>query len=326
MAADTIFALSSGSVPSGLAVIRISGAGVSKAISAVCRTRLQPRLAHLLTFRHPETGERLDEGLALYFEGPASFTGEDVLELHGHGGVASISALLDALVTLPGFRPAEAGEFSRPKKRYNRFAVVLLANQTYNFTFSSEPPRDMRFQIQKSDKDRHYAEEWTIIKIYYPIKNSVRIRNRGATVDPIILRGINVTRDLTSKACGANQFYYNDQTIEFVTNGHRTCFPRVTLTNSVYLHAKFNMDLKTFYEMDGVTKFIDRVCTLLNIQDYSRVKIVGIYEGSVVVDSFIEGEDIISDNGTNSTNATNETGDTIETEALSVEEMKERLA
>ena len=113
MAADTIFALSSGSVPSGLAVIRISGAGVSKAISAVCRTRLQPRLAQLLTFFHPETGERLDEGLALYFEGPASFTGEDVLELHGHGGVASVSALLDALGTLPGFRPAEAGEFSR---------------------------------------------------------------------------------------------------------------------------------------------------------------------------------------------------------------------
>ena len=48
------------------------------------------------------------------------------------------------------------------------------------------------------------------------------------------------------------------------------------------------MDLKTFYEMDGVTKFIDRVCSLLNIQDYSRVKIVGVYEGSVVVDSFIE--------------------------------------
>ena len=173
------------------------------------------------------------------------------------------------------------------QKRYNRFAVVLLANHTYNFTFSSEPPKDMRFQIQKSDKYRYYEEEWAAVKIYYPVKNSIRVRVKGRTVDPLVVNNSNTESSL-SKICGGNKFYYNDQIIEFMVNGDRTCFPRVTLTNSIYLHTKFNMDLKTFYEMDGVTKFIDRICALLKIQDYSRVKIVGVYEGSVVVDSFIE--------------------------------------
>ena len=56
--------------------------------------------------------------------------------------------------------------------------------------------------------------------------------------------------------------------------------------------------------MDGKTKFIDRVCALLGIDDYSRVKIVGIYEGSVIIDSFVEESVDVSENGTNITNMT----------------------
>ena len=59
--------------------------------------------------------------------------------------------------------------------------------------------------------------------------------------------------------------------------------------------------------MDGKTKFIDRVCTLLGIKDYSRVKIVGIYEGSVTVDTFIDQEETFDENSTNSTIPENST-------------------
>ena len=86
--------------------------------------------------------------------------------------------------------------------------------------------------------------------------------------------------------CGANKFYYRNKTLDFVLNGDQNCLPRITVTNSVSLHVKFNMSMTKFFEMDGKTKFIDRVCALLNIYDYSRVKIVGIYEGSVIIDSF----------------------------------------
>ena len=64
------------------------------------------------------------------------------------------------------------------------------------------------------------------------------------------------------------------------------------------------MPIAKFFEMDGKTKFIDRVCALLGIDDYSRVKIVGIYEGSVIIDSFVEESVDVSENGTNITNMT----------------------
>jgi tRNA modification GTPase len=63
--------------------------------------------------RHPQTGDAIDEGLVLWFPAPASFTGEDVLELQVHGGRAVMAALLEALSGLPGLRPAEPGEFTR---------------------------------------------------------------------------------------------------------------------------------------------------------------------------------------------------------------------
>lgn len=114
MSPDTIFALSSGAVPSGIAVIRISGPGAGEALRAVSGRDLPtPRRAVRVTIADPETGEHLDEALALWFSGPGSATGEDVAELHVHGGRAVVSGVLGALGACPGLRPAEPGEFSR---------------------------------------------------------------------------------------------------------------------------------------------------------------------------------------------------------------------
>src|SRR3546814_2318943 len=67
----------------------------------------------LRTLLDPRDGQAIDRGLLLWFPGPASFTGEDLGELHLHGGRAVVAAALDALAGLPGLRPAEAGEFTR---------------------------------------------------------------------------------------------------------------------------------------------------------------------------------------------------------------------
>ncbi len=72
-----------------------------------------PRQASLRTLQDPTTGEVLDYGLVLWFPAPASFSGEDVAELHMHGGRAVVTAMLTALARMPGLRPAEPGEFSR---------------------------------------------------------------------------------------------------------------------------------------------------------------------------------------------------------------------
>ena len=114
MAGDTIFALSSGGARAAIAVVRVSGPAAAVALSRIGGKPLpEPRRAVLRRFREPETGEEIDQGLALWFPAPASATGEDMAEFHAHGGPSVIAALCDALAAIPSLRPAEPGEFTR---------------------------------------------------------------------------------------------------------------------------------------------------------------------------------------------------------------------
>ncbi len=114
MSDDTIFAPSTAPGRAGVAVVRISGPNAGTALTALGGTPLPaPRHAVLRRIRQPASAAVIDRGLLLWFPGPASFTGEDLGELHLHGGRAVIAATLEALAGLPGLRPAEAGEFTR---------------------------------------------------------------------------------------------------------------------------------------------------------------------------------------------------------------------
>ncbi|MDR6769413.1 tRNA uridine-5-carboxymethylaminomethyl(34) synthesis GTPase MnmE [Azospirillum sp. BE72] len=110
----TIFALATAPGRSGVAVVRISGPEAGSALAALTGRPLPaPRRAVLTKLRDPRTGDMLDDALVLRFTGPASFTGEDVVELHLHGGRAVVAGVIEALATLPGLRLAEPGEFTR---------------------------------------------------------------------------------------------------------------------------------------------------------------------------------------------------------------------
>jgi tRNA modification GTPase len=109
----TIFALSSGRPPAAIAVVRISGSRAGAALEALAGRMPEPRRAMFARVRDPQSGEPLDEALALWFPGPASETGEDMAELQLHGGRAVLGSVFDALGRMEGVRPAEAGEFTR---------------------------------------------------------------------------------------------------------------------------------------------------------------------------------------------------------------------
>jgi tRNA modification GTPase len=109
---DTIYALASGGGRAGVAVYRLSGAKVGSVLQALLGKSLPPPRHASLARILDERGEGIDDGLVLWFPAPASFTGEDVAELHLHGGRAVARALFARLAEL-GLRPAEAGEFSR---------------------------------------------------------------------------------------------------------------------------------------------------------------------------------------------------------------------
>lgn len=111
--ADTIFALSSGRPPAAISVIRISGTSARAAATSIAGSLPEVRAAAVRELRHPETSELLDEALVLRFDGPASSTGEDVVEFQCHGGRAVVESLLLALGQIDGLRQAEPGEFTR---------------------------------------------------------------------------------------------------------------------------------------------------------------------------------------------------------------------
>jgi tRNA modification GTPase len=132
---DTIFALSSGAVPAGIAVMRISGPHAFAAVTTLAGDLPPPRRASLRTLRH--AGEPLDRALVLVFPGPATATGEDLAELHLHGGRAVVRAVEAALAAVPGLRGAEPGEFTRRALIHGRIDLTeaeglgdLLAAET----------------------------------------------------------------------------------------------------------------------------------------------------------------------------------------------------
>jgi tRNA modification GTPase len=110
---DTIFALSSGRPPAAVSIIRISGPAAHEACRRIAGSLPGPRSAAVRELRHPHSGELLDEAIVLRFDGPASATGEDVVEFQCHGGRAVVDSILSALACVDGLRAAQPGEFTR---------------------------------------------------------------------------------------------------------------------------------------------------------------------------------------------------------------------
>ena len=109
-AVDTIAAIATAPGAGAIGILRISGPSASAIAVALLGTLPEPRQAKLSRFLDAG-GDAIDQGLALWFPGPGSFTGEDLLELQGHGGPRVLDLLLERVLEL-GARPARAGEFS----------------------------------------------------------------------------------------------------------------------------------------------------------------------------------------------------------------------
>ena len=107
---DTIAAIATATGRGGVGIVRVSGPKATLVAEQLLKLKLQPRHAHYCDFSS-SSGDVLDQGIALFFPGPNSFTGEDVLELQGHGGPVILDLLLREITQL-GIRLARPGEFS----------------------------------------------------------------------------------------------------------------------------------------------------------------------------------------------------------------------
>jgi len=156
---DTIYALSSGSVPSGVAVIRISGPQSRFAIETFCGNVPEARRAVLRRICNPGDRSVIDDGLCLWFPAPGSFTGEDCAELQVHGGPAVVRALLNALGSMGGFRLADPGEFSRRAFANGRIDLTEAEGLADLIAAQTETQRCQAL-AQSSGRLRRRLEDW----------------------------------------------------------------------------------------------------------------------------------------------------------------------
>ena len=177
--------------------------------------------------------------------------------------------------------------------RLARFWSVIKLHKTYNLTYSSTPPADSRFQIQQRVEPSGNANDWVIIRIYYPLPNSIEVMKKDASgsdqlVKPYPLNeGVPVNLMDHVDKCGANTFHFENGTIEFVVNGKDDCQVRVRLSSYIQLSVRIDIPIADFYSNDGETSFITNICAFLGI-DTGRLKIVGVSTGSTNVDAILQ--------------------------------------
>ncbi|QFY61829.1 tRNA uridine-5-carboxymethylaminomethyl(34) synthesis GTPase MnmE [Rhizobium grahamii] len=145
---DTIYALASGSVPAGVAVVRVSGPTVRELTIGLVGVLPTPRRAMLRTIR-TRNDLAIDSGLVVFFPGPASFTGEDVVEFQLHGGRAVVDALCRELNTFPHTRQALAGEFSR--RAFDNGRMDLVEVEGLADLISAETEMQRRLAVEHSN-------------------------------------------------------------------------------------------------------------------------------------------------------------------------------
>jgi len=145
---DSIVALSSGRLPAGVAVLRISGPQTRFVVETIAGGMVKDRAAVLRRFRAPD-GTVLDSGLVIFFPGPASFTGEDVAEFHVHGGRAVVARMLEIIASFDGVRLAEPGEFTR--RAFLNGKVDLVETEALADLVNAETEAQRRFAVQNAE-------------------------------------------------------------------------------------------------------------------------------------------------------------------------------
>jgi len=152
----TIYALSSGSGISGIAVIRVSGKNTAQVIKKLTRSKLPPpRVATLKKFNKNGQKNLIDEGVIIWFPGPNSYTGEDLAEFHVHGSRAVINAMHSAISKIGNCRLAEPGEFTKLAFQNGRINLLKAESIADLILSETEIQRKQALKImsgQSSDK------------------------------------------------------------------------------------------------------------------------------------------------------------------------------
>jgi tRNA modification GTPase len=155
----TIYALSTGPGVSGVAIIRISGPEVSKVIEKLTGKKTPPaRIATLRKINNINTSELIDEGIIIWFPGPESYTGEDMAELHVHGGKAVVLAVQEVISNIENCRLAEPGEFTKLAFQNGKINLLKAESIADLISAETEIQRKQAVRIMNGTSSKKFNE------------------------------------------------------------------------------------------------------------------------------------------------------------------------
>ena len=155
----TIYALSTGPGVSGVAIIRISGSEASNVIKSLTGKEIpRPRMATLRKINNINTSELIDEGIILWFPGPESYTGEDMAELHVHGGKAVVLAVQEAISNIENCRLAEPGEFTKLAFQNGKINLLKAESIADLISAETEIQRKQAIKIMNGNSSKKFNE------------------------------------------------------------------------------------------------------------------------------------------------------------------------
>jgi tRNA modification GTPase len=187
---ETIFALSSGRPPAAIAIVRISGPNAHAAAAEIAGELPAPRSAAVRELRHPVTGELLDEALVLRFDGPASSTGEDVVEFQCHGGRGVVDAVLGSLTQIEGLRPAEPGEFTRRAFENGRIDLTEAEGLADLIEAETESQRKAALALAEGGLKRQIGDwQERLLGLSARAEQAIDYDEDDAAVDPNLVEG-----------------------------------------------------------------------------------------------------------------------------------------
>ena len=261
----TIYALSSGPGISGIAVVRISGSDSSKVLKLLTKNELPtPRVATLRKINNINTSELIDEGLILWFPGPQSYTGEDMVEIHIHGGKAVVEALLNTLSNIKECRLADPGEFTKLAFQNSKINLLKAESIADLISAETEIQRLQAVKMMKGKSSEKFNElREKLLKILSFVEAKIDFPEEDLPEENLVK-----IKEDSSNVLNEIKKILNDQKVgEIIREGFKIAIVGPTNAGkSSLLNNLSNREVAIVSEIAGTT--IDVVETHLNIDGY----------------------------------------------------------
>jgi len=261
----TIYALSSGPGISGIAVVRISGSDSSKVLKLLTKNELPtPRVATLRKINNINTSELIDEGLILWFPGPQSYTGEDMVEIHIHGGKAVVEALLNTLSNIKECRLADPGEFTKLAFQNSKINLLKAESIADLISAETEIQRLQAVKMMKGKSSEKFNElREKLLKILSFVEAKIDFPDEDLPEE-----NLKKIKEDSSNVLNEIKKILNDQKVgEIIREGFKIAIVGPTNAGkSSLLNNLSNREVAIVSEIAGTTR--DVVETHLNINGY----------------------------------------------------------